>query len=843
MEDSSLLQNLTLNPSEDAFSFPPHRRRPLRSRTYRALIGILSHCHTNSPQLQMQEEVDAGDFELRPLSEENGSITSHEVNLKAVLVPLPDSKQSEDTLVKETTSGENKENINFQEGGFDYNQATVPKLDGINKVTDGEQEVAPENSSSIGDVLMVNNQMGDCAIQIAKEQVNADIVLDNQMDDFGTLEELKVDNEFSIHDYSEVLDSCFVMDMVIESSKTVEDSQENGIVLEENRPKEAEHELQLKEMELEKLIHSSGAVDSSCCLNADEEMEEGEISGEAGVVDASFDVLYEDAASLGEKTTEMVHASEYSFDKEELICNDEDRGCLQHQISDPTPNNIVNKSRTTAVLMQDCHSQNVFRDSHVENQRSGPVAPFFENLSILQENAAENQMSASFEKDGDARKKKRKNGPLTKERRAKKKGEKCKFSHDTVPLTKSKPCGHFARHSCMKGDDCPFDHQLSKYPCNNYTSNGFCSRGSDCLFSHELPAKQSDTTLNASKPELTSAQHTLPDKGGSFMISKVTKPEVNSPSPLNNSNYSKHMDNRGIFHQKVDSKLCSAGNSSDKSAELLAARTVPRTARQAPKGISFFSNKDTTKHERDGSTNDVDVGCKTILNTSNLNEMSETVAPRKPRGINFLSFARPSTDDSSSKMFSNLLSSSNNETRKSVMGDMGEGKLICSLPESSGLLKVNREINQNATNLVRDLNEKVHGTLLTVPQHVKSLSSFEKAHLDDSIFTERANFHIKKDDTALSFVKERQSTGSNVHDTIKIFKPVSFGGPSDQLTGGRADLSSSSKTSFLSNTPSSVQKAVQSTLAFAANFEPDIKVAPSFHQREARSSQVRSVMP
>ncbi|KAK6120406.1 hypothetical protein DH2020_045886 [Rehmannia glutinosa] len=820
MEDSSLLQNLILNPSEDAFSFPPHRRRPLRSRTYRALIGILSHCHTNSPQLQMQEEVDAGDFEVRPLSEENGSITSHEVNLKAVLVPLPDSKQSEDTLVKETTSGENKENINFQDGGFDCNQATIPKLDGIKKVADGEQEVAPANSSSIGGVLMVNNQTGDCAIQIAKEQVNADIVLDNQMDDFGTLEELKLDNEFSIHDYSEVLDSCFVMDMVIESSKTVEDSQENGTVLEENIPKEAEHELQLKEMELEKLIHSSGAVDSPCCLNADEEMEEGEIPGEAGVVDASFDALYEDAASLGERTTETVHASEYSFDKEEFICNDDDRGCRQHQISDPTPNNIVNsdcnsmkvESRTTAGLMQDCHSQNVFRDSHVENQRSGSVAPCFENLSILRENAAENQMSASFEKDGDARKKKRKNGPLTKERRAKKKGEKCKFSHDTVPLTKSKPCGHFARHSCMKGDDCPFDHQLSKYPCKNYTSNGFCSRGSDCLFSHEMPAKQSDTTPNASKPELTSAQHTLPDKGGSFMISKVTKPEVNSPSPLNNSNSSKHADNHGIFHQKVDSKLCSAGDSRDKSAELLAARTVPRTARQAPKGISFLSNKDTTKHERDGSTNDVEVGRKTILSTNNLNEMSETVAPRKPRGINFLSFARPSTDDSSSKMFSNLLSSSNNETRKSVMG---EGKLTCSLPESSGLLKVNREINQNATNLVRDLNEKVHGTLLTVPQHVKSLSSFEKAHLD-------ANFHIKKDDTALSIVKERQSTGSNVHDTIKM-PSVSFGGPSDQLTGGRADLSSSLKTSFLSNTPSSVQKAVQSTLAFAANFEPDIK--------------------
>ncbi|EPS68469.1 hypothetical protein M569_06299, partial [Genlisea aurea] len=64
-------------------------------------------------------------------------------------------------------------------------------------------------------------------------------------------------------------------------------------------------------------------------------------------------------------------------------------------------------------------------------------------------------------------------------------GEKCNFSHDVVPLTKSKPCGHFALNNCMKGDECPFDHQLSKYPCRNYVSSGFCRRGSDCLFSHE----------------------------------------------------------------------------------------------------------------------------------------------------------------------------------------------------------------------------------------------------------------------------------------------------------------------------------------------------------------------
>lgn len=49
------------------------------------------------------------------------------------------------------------------------------------------------------------------------------------------------------------------------------------------------------------------------------------------------------------------------------------------------------------------------------------------------------------------------------------------------------PCCHFARHSCIKGDDCPYDHQLSKYPCDKFVK-GFCSRGDDCMFSHKVPS-------------------------------------------------------------------------------------------------------------------------------------------------------------------------------------------------------------------------------------------------------------------------------------------------------------------------------------------------------------------
>ncbi|KAI3944623.1 hypothetical protein MKW98_021081 [Papaver atlanticum] len=66
------------------------------------------------------------------------------------------------------------------------------------------------------------------------------------------------------------------------------------------------------------------------------------------------------------------------------------------------------------------------------------------------------------------------------------KGDSCKFSHDTTPLTKSQPCKFLALQQCLKGDDCPFDHQLAKYPCSNYASSGSCYRGDKCLFLHKI---------------------------------------------------------------------------------------------------------------------------------------------------------------------------------------------------------------------------------------------------------------------------------------------------------------------------------------------------------------------
>ncbi|XP_068654793.1 zinc finger CCCH domain-containing protein 7 [Aristolochia californica] len=113
-------------------------------------------------------------------------------------------------------------------------------------------------------------------------------------------------------------------------------------------------------------------------------------------------------------------------------------------------------------------------------------------------------------------------------------GDKCNFSHDTVPLTKSQPCKYFALKSCLRGDDCPYDHELSKYPCHNYTSKGTCIRGDSCFFSHKVPVSQDSSKESNDRANL---QKQLNNNSNSDMATnnlfKRTSPSA--PSPLGSS--------------------------------------------------------------------------------------------------------------------------------------------------------------------------------------------------------------------------------------------------------------------------------------------------------------------
>eukprot|EP00850_Spirogloea_muscicola_P005459 SM000025S08354 [mRNA] locus=s25:279566:282494:+ [translate_table: standard] len=63
-------------------------------------------------------------------------------------------------------------------------------------------------------------------------------------------------------------------------------------------------------------------------------------------------------------------------------------------------------------------------------------------------------------------------------------GTACRFSHDAEPLTKADVCKFHILQSCMKGGDCPFSHDLARFPCKYLYAAGRCLDGEACRFSH-----------------------------------------------------------------------------------------------------------------------------------------------------------------------------------------------------------------------------------------------------------------------------------------------------------------------------------------------------------------------
>ncbi|OVA08422.1 zinc finger protein [Macleaya cordata] len=181
------------------------------------------------------------------------------------------------------------------------------------------------------------------------------------------------------------------------------------------------------------------------------------------------------------------------------------------------------------------------------------------------------------------------------------KGDSCKFSHDTIPLTKSEPCTFFARNSCMKGDDCPFDHQLSKYPCNNYVSKGDCIRGDKCLFSHKLVESRSPS-------------------------SNIKQTEAGSQSLLGNSNTKRNQTTKNTHSQTLNNISKETSLRTPSSAGTLVQRNSVenmsgrlKTPAYAPKGVTFLSFGNAPTH--DSSNRDVQKDQKASGKPQNSNEL------------------------------------------------------------------------------------------------------------------------------------------------------------------------------------------------------------------------------
>ncbi|KAK7260151.1 hypothetical protein RIF29_25955 [Crotalaria pallida] len=245
-------------------------------------------------------------------------------------------------------------------------------------------------------------------------------------------------------------------------------------------------------------------------------------------------------------------------------------------------------------------------------------------------------------------------------------------SHDIVPLTKSTPCCHFGRHSCMKGDDCPFDHQLSKYPCANFVSQGSCGRGDACLFSHQVPTEKGIPTLsNVSRRELKK-----------------------SPSVSGNTNSCMQINNGGCNPTQQSHFFNSMATHSPINAEHTGTSSVQKKPIAPPKGISFLNVAKPSLLSPSTLKQGMVSANKTNADqsASGTNKASAGI-PKKspaltPKGIKFLSFGKGSVcsfKSSSSSLLNResgklqqVSSSLNNDAYSKVYshGDRSHGKSV-----------------------------------------------------------------------------------------------------------------------------------------------------------------------
>ncbi|PON84420.1 Zinc finger, CCCH-type [Trema orientale] len=598
-----------------------------------------------------------------------------------------------------------------------------------------------------------------------------------------------------------------------------------------------------KDMELEKPVRYDNVGDSANHMIGDIDVEEGEISGGYCTDDISMDMPLQDTGILeGKKVNEEPIA-----DKQELFCNiasEIDFGATFFLIDKSGGGGLRESDKNKTVGTLDIVvNEKALRASKVDASDDVLEAQKFEtNVShgndkvvlhgqSLEEDGTRHHNISREQHDAEVRVKKR--SQPSKEKKAKKKqkkraeknrqlgvkrlklppiskpktvsycrhflmgrcheGDQCKFSHDTVPLTKSKPCCHFARHACMKGDDCPFDHQLSKYPCSNFVSKGFCSRGDSCMFSHKIVPKEDATALNAVEPE---------KKLASLMCNSSKK-------QLNDSGASWHPFN-----------ILSTGISSHKNTEKNTNETATKQAKMVLKGTRFLSfgssplvDSNRLKQQNLSPNRIADAkvgnniqqhGLGMVQNANEIPVAPEGTNPtvRAPKGINFLSFGRVRQNDLSSRRLSSSPSSRDSGAKLS--------------PSDNSSM-------HSQTSSAQDSNLTLNGTQPAVGPKGINFLSFGKSSLDDSCNKERVEFPFNWDNGTGSSGKEKKYPLDEQQYSSSTPSKL----PSSSVSLVQSPDPSSSR--IHKDTAQSAQKALLSTLAFAAKYESRMKLNQSIH--------------
>ncbi|KAK9275691.1 hypothetical protein L1049_022958 [Liquidambar formosana] len=863
----------TPNASGTPFSFPPHRRSHLKSETFRSLVRILTHCYHDS-QCSLATPIVSEKLTLDDGNDEFGQGAGKEACDE--MVGPNGLEPGNMSIQKDIMVDDDIEVIGNVGRGPRRVEMAMDELKHIMGMEEYEEPVQV-NSANLLSSSPGRNQTGNGAFALANNEEDYFDIQQFLMDESGNAEQVLVDSGHKCFEASKALELFLDKNITREVSKPGENNEDKSSALRMNVLEEVEHEMQQEEIKVVKSVCTSGTLVSPPRMTADEEIEEGEISGEFGVYDQSMDLLFEDLVALEDKKVENEQISEDVSKKNEVTCKDqkgenEKDSDASSQESNRNAKDCRSKMAVCGTPMKDKKADGYNRIPEAERNKKQDVGSKegFKCLKacpedlvlhgdILEENATDNRGITSTKQDDSVCNVKKRGRPSKEKKKRNKrmkraeknrqlgvkrlklrpvvkpktinycqhylqgrcqKGNECSFSHDTVPLTKSTPCRYFACKSCMKGDDCPFDHQLAKYPCDNYVSRGFCSRGDNCSFSHKMPLKD-----------------------GSQAISNICKPELKSPSLLGNSNFEKQPNINSTSHQNVDNLSCSVGVFPRKNTKQNTAETLVKPPAQAPKGMNFLSfgkspSDDSCKLEQAGSSqkgDNVKVGNQMNQGASdavpNLNEIPKRTTPAlAPEGINLLSFGKTSFDYCSSKKQATLPSNRDNGIDILPVDNSSKLKLAGSSPKRDVSVKVGIQMKQSISDSLYNMHEMTKRAPPKVPLGIKSLS-FGKAPSEDSNSKQQTSMPFNRDNGIKIPVQERQISSEKLQNSSAMpcmlpVSPLAAGQSSGQLSDGHK------------NTPISAQKALLSTLSFAAKYESGMKMNRSIASLSSSSSSV-----
>ncbi|CAH9143382.1 unnamed protein product [Cuscuta epithymum] len=644
-----------------------------------ATRGSCLHIETESSQL-VQSDQEKNDIEENDvLGDTEHGLQLKELELQNLISPSGPSNLSVSEEVEEgQISGDDE--VNYQENGAN-------------------------NGVVSSDSLVDTKQDSTLDFQLDGEEAEKSNIRDLPAGESDFEKPQKMDTEISIGEACATRGSCLHIES--ESSQLVQSDQEKNDIEENDVLGDTEHGLQLKELELQNFISPSGPSN----LSVSEEVEEGQISGddEVNYYEPDDCMIFEEAVSLEqeiarvcttaikEPTHDVRDTKPQEKDVLTSVCN-ESKKCIREFSKKVEENDFEtveckNGAETEKVYFS---FDNVMERDIVTNQIEG--AKKVDGSTFLA------QGFVTKTKDTNKMTKKNVRGPITEERKAKRKvkkkikqaeknrklgvkrlklppqimkpkkvsychhylkgrcheGEKCNFSHDTIPLTKSTPCCHFARNSCMKGDNCPYDHQLSKYPCNNFASMGFCSRGAKCLFSHDVPAKTESSKTPASAAHLGSPLLPCSLSPKMQVSANGSSPQLHLGEPMQKLAF--QTPNGVSFITRGKSSLVKESGSGKFTQEEILSNSViaqkpndvmkERSPAGIPNGVNFLCFGGATLNDSTPNTN------SNMLNRDGESKSggicrieTRTEAPLKPtpRGISLLSFGKASSDGSTSK--------------------------------------------------------------------------------------------------------------------------------------------------------------------------------------------------